>query len=136
MVNNTITSIFLVFLSKFPKIYSCMAQRAKFKLILFDFIFVHFMLASLASIIIPCNNRFATNNTSWKITSTRFADSVVFTYEFFAISARTFNLLPWSLFWWMLGEYAYGNIDVSLSLFDSPHPFQFDESARTFLITL
>ena len=70
-----------------------MTQRAMFQLVFLDLIIIHFMLAAFASIVSASHYRLPADHASWKVASTRPADSVVLTNRLLAASARTFDLL-------------------------------------------
>jgi hypothetical protein len=94
------------------------------------------MLASLASVIVSGHDCFTANDTRWEIASTEFATSVIFTNIFFAVSSGAFYLLSGGFFWWMSSKDTDSNVDISLSLFISAHPFQLHKSPRTLFVTL
>jgi len=110
-------SIFIIPLSEFSKVNGRVAQSTVFELSLFNFTLIHFVFAAFAAVIITSDNGFATDNTSWEITATCSADSVVLAYRFLAITAWTLNPFSRSLFRWVFSEYADSNIDIMFTLF-------------------
>lgn len=77
-------------MSEFSKVNGSMAKSTILEFEFFDLALIHFMLASLASIIISGHYRFSTDNTSWEIATTRFTNCVIFTDCFLTISSGAF----------------------------------------------
>lgn len=94
------------------------------------------MLATLATVVIPCDYRFASYHASWEVTATTTTDRIVFADRILAVSTRTLDLLPWSLLWRVLGEDADSDVGIPLSLLGGSHSLQLDKRTRTLLITL
>ena len=134
--NYNLSLILFIFLTKLSKINSCMAQCAILILMFLYLTFIHFVFAAFTTIIISSYNRFTTNNTSWEIASTLSAYCIILSNKALAMTSWTFYSLSRGLFWRMLRENAYSNINISLSFFMSPHSLKLDKSTRAFFITL
>lgn len=129
-------SIFIVSLSEFSKVNGSMAKSAILELEFFDLIFIHFVFASLASIVVSGYDRFSTNNTSWEIATTRLTNSVILADCFFTVSSRAFYSFSRSLFRRMFCKYTHCYLNVSLFFFCCSHSFKFDKGSWTLFIAL
>ncbi len=103
---------------------------------LFHFLFIHFVFASFASIVISCHYWLATNNAGREVSSTFPATGVVLAYCVFAVSAWTFQLFPWSLLWGVLGKDTHSHINILFTLFDSSHSLKFYKRSWALFVTL
>lgn len=113
-----------------------MAQGTKFQISFLYLRLIHFMSASLTSVIVSGGDRLTADNTGREITTATSACSIIFTYWIFAVLSWAFYHLARWLFRRMLREYAHGNINVFLSFLWSAHAFKLHESSWTLLIAL
>jgi hypothetical protein len=81
---------------------------------------VHLVLASLATVVIPCDYGLARDHTRREVTAATATDGIVFTDRLLAVSARTLDLLPRSLLRRVLGKDTHSDIGIALSLLWSP----------------
>ena len=103
---------------------------------LFHLLLVHFVFASLASVIIPGHDGLSAHHTSREVGSAFSAAGVILANHVFTITAWTLDLFAWSLFGWMLGEYAYCHVHVFFPFLGRTHSLQLYKGSGTLLITL
>lgn len=129
-------SIILILGSELSEVDGRVTQWAEMQPCLFHLLFIHFVFASLASIVISAHDWLATNDTGREVGTTLPATCVIFADHVLAVSAWTLDLLARGFLWWMLCENAYSHIDVFLSFFNRTHSLKLDKSSRTFFVTL
>jgi len=129
-------SIFIVSLSEFSKVNGSMAKCAILEFEFFNLTLVHFMFASLASIVVSGYNRFSTYNTSWEVATTRLTNCIILADGFFTISSGAFYSFSRSLFRRVFCKDTNCNFNISLFLFSCSHSFKFYKGSRTLLIAL
>ena len=135
-LSKLIKSIFIISLPKLPKVNGCMAKSTIFELEFLNLSFIHFMLASLAAIIIASDNWLSRYNTSWEIAAARPTNSVILADWLLAVSSRALDSLSWCFLWWMFGKDAHCYVHVTLFFLLSTHSLQLDECSRTLFVTL
>ncbi len=96
---------------------------------LFNLLFVHFVFAPLAPVIVSSHDGLAADNAGWEVRAALSAAGVVLADCVFAVTAGALDLLARGLFWRVFGEDADCHVDVLLSLFSSAHALKLDEGA-------
>ena len=133
MINSPIfeqsNSVVFILGSELPEVDGCVAKGTEMQPCFFHFLFVHFVFAALASVIISCHDGLATHNAGWEVGSTFPATGVVLAYSILAVSARTFHLLARSLLWRVLGEDTHCHVNIFFALLSSSHSLKFDKGS-------
>ena len=131
MINSPIfeqsNSVVFILGSELPEVDGCVAKGTEMQPCFFHFLFVHFVFATLASVIISCHDGLATDDACWKVGSTFPATGVVLAHCILAVSAWAFHLLARSLFWRVLGEDTHCHVNIFFALLSSSHSLKLNE---------
>ena len=129
-------SVVFILGPELPEVDGCVAQGTEMQPCFFHFLFVHFVFAPLASVIISCHDGLATDDTRWEVGSTFPATGVILAHCILAASTRTFHLFARSLLWRVLGEDTHCHVNVFFALLSSSHSFKLHEGSRALFVTL
>jgi hypothetical protein len=120
-------SIVFILGAELPKVNGRVAEGAEVEPSLFHLLFVHFVFAPLASVIVPSHDRLPADNAGREIGPAFPAARVVLTYRVLAVATGTLHLFARGLFWSVLCEYADCHVHVFLALFSSAHALKLDK---------
>ena len=120
-------SIIFILGAELPKVNGGVAEGTEVEPGLLNLLFVHFVFAPLASVIVPSHDRLAADNTGGEIGPAFLAAGVVLAYSVLAVAPGALHLFAWGLFWSVLCENADCHVHVFLALFSSAHALKLDK---------
>lgn len=120
-------SIIFILGAELPKVNGGVAEGTEVEPGLLNLLFVHFVFASLASVIVPSHDGLAADNAGGEIGPAFLAAGVVLAYSVLAVAPGALHLFARGLFWSVLCEYADCHVHVFLALFSSAHALKLDK---------